>query len=91
MARYTVEFTRSAEKEFGRLPRKLQLRAAEAIALLSENPYSELIKVKKLKGAEDLYRIRVADYRIVYELRDERLIILVIKIGHRREIYRSET
>jgi mRNA interferase RelE/StbE len=88
MARYTVEFTRSAEKEFGRLPRKLQLRAAEAIALLSENPYSELIKVKKLKGAEDLYRIRVADYRIVYELRDERLIILVIKIGHRREIYR---
>ena len=88
MARYSVEFTRSAEKEFGRLPRKLQLRAAEAIALLSENPYSELIKVKKLKGAEDLYRIRVADYRIVYELRDERLIILVIKIGHRREIYR---
>lgn len=88
MARYSVEFTRSAEKEFGRLPRKLQLRAAEAISLLAENPYSELIKVKKLKGAEDLYRIRIADYRIVYELRDERLIILIIKIGHRREIYR---
>lgn len=88
MAKYSVEFTRSAEKEFGRLPQKLQLRAAEAIALLSENPHSELIKVKKLKGAEDLYRIRVADYRIVYELKDERLIILVIKIGHRREIYR---
>ena len=88
MARYLVEFTRSAEKEFGRLPRKLQLRAAEAISLLAENPYSELIKVKKLKGAEDLYRIRIADYRIVYELRDERLIIPIIKIGHRREIYR---
>ncbi len=88
MARYSVEFTRSAEKEFGRLPRKLQLRAAEAISLLAENPYSELIKAKKLKGAEDLYRIRIADYRIVYELRDERLIVLVIKIGHRREIYR---
>lgn len=88
MARYSVEFTRSAEKEFGRLPRRLQLRAAESISLLAENPYSELIKVKKLKGAEDLYRIRIADYRIVYELRDERLIILIIKIGHRREIYR---
>jgi mRNA interferase RelE/StbE len=88
MAKYSVEFTRAAEKEFDRLPAKMKARAVEAITLLSENPYSELLKIKKLKGSEDLYRIRLGDYRIVYEIRAARLIILVIKIGHRREVYR---
>jgi mRNA interferase RelE/StbE len=43
---------------------------------------------EKLVGAEDLYRIRVGDYRIIYQIRDELLLVLVVKIGHRREIYR---
>ena len=42
----------------------------------------------KLTGPEDLYRIRVGDYRIVYQVRDEVLLVLVVKIGHRREVYR---
>ena len=42
----------------------------------------------KLVGPEDLYRIRVGDYRIVYQVRDEVLLVLVVKIGHRREVYR---
>jgi mRNA interferase RelE/StbE len=89
MASYQIEFTKSAEKEFGRLPANVQSRAVEALQWLSQNPYSELLKIKKLKGAEDLYRIRLGDYRIVYEIRNERLIILVIKIGHRSTVYRG--
>lgn len=44
--------------------------------------------VKRLTGVEDLYRIREGDYRIIYTIRDKALIILVVKIGHRREVYR---
>mgnify|MGYP001580816136 FL=1 len=44
--------------------------------------------VKKLTGTDDLYRIRVGDYRIVYQIHDDRLIVLVVRIGHRRDVYR---
>ena len=89
MATYSAEFTRSAEKEFDRLPKKIKERVAEAVNLLAQNPYSELLKVKKLKAAQDLYRVRVGDYRVVYEIRESRLIVLIIKIGHRGEVYRK--
>lgn len=88
MASYKVEFARSARKEFERLPAKLQLKATEALKLLAQNPFSELLKVKKLKGADNLYRIRLGDYRVVYEIRNNELIVLVIKIGNRREVYK---
>ncbi|MBI4236853.1 MAG: type II toxin-antitoxin system RelE/ParE family toxin [Deltaproteobacteria bacterium] len=89
MAAYKVEFVKSARKEFDRLPTKTQAKTIEALNLLSQNPYSELLKIKKLKGADALYRIRLGDYRIIYEVRNDRLVILVIKIGHRREVYRG--
>ena len=88
MATYAIEFVKSARKEFERLPIKTRVKTAEALSLLAQNPYSELLKVKKLKGADDLYRIRLGEYRLVYEIRNERLIVIVIKIGHRREVYR---
>ncbi len=88
MAVYTVEFVKSAQKEFDLLDDKLQAKTAEALKLLAQNPFSELLNVKKLKGVDSLYRIRLGDYRVIYELRNEQLIVLVIKIGHRREVYR---
>ncbi len=88
METYKVEFVKSAQKEFDGLPAKMQIKTAEASRLLAQNPFSELIKVKKLKGADKLYRIRLGDYRVVYEIRNEQLIVLEIKIGHRREIYK---
>lgn len=88
MATYSIEFVKSAQKEFDRLSSKLQVRTSEALNLLAQNPFSELLKVKKLKGASHLYLIRLEDYRIVYEIRNEQLVVLVIKIGHRREVYR---
>lgn len=88
MATFKVEFVKSAQKEFDRLAARLQLKTAEALSVLAQNPYSELLKVKKLKGADNLYRIRMGDHRLLYEIRNEQLIVLVIKIGHRREVYR---
>ncbi len=85
---YSVHFVHSARKEFERLPKKIQDRVVEALHLLQHNPRSELLKVKKLKGTDALYRIRLGDYRIVYDVRHEQLVIVVIALGHRREVYR---
>lgn len=88
-AEYQIEFVKSARKEFEGLPKKIQDRVVESLGFLAKNPFSELLRVKKLKGAEALYRVRVSDYRVVYEVKKDVLLILVIKIGHRREVYRS--
>ncbi len=88
MPQYSVQFVRSAQKEFDRLPAKLKVKVAEALALLSQHPYSELLNAKRLKGAGQLYRIRLGDYRLVYEIRDEVLVVVVIKIGHQSDVYK---
>jgi len=85
---YKVEFVKSAKKEFDHLPSKIKERITEALKFLSQNPFSDLLRTKKIKGADHLYRIRIGDYRLVYEIQKMRLLILVIKIGHRKEIYR---
>ncbi|MCC6220852.1 MAG: type II toxin-antitoxin system RelE/ParE family toxin [Deltaproteobacteria bacterium] len=87
MSVYAVEFVHSARKEFNKLPLKIQDRIVEALKVLSINPFSELLKIKKLKGQEQLYRIRIGDYRVLYEVRRTALVVLVVKIGHRREVY----
>jgi len=89
MNRYSVKFTKSAGREFNKLPGAIQDKIIDAIEVLSINPFSELLRVKKLKGAASLYRIRAGEYRIVYEVRKDILIILIIKIGHRRDVYRN--
>jgi len=88
MSVYRVELTKSAKKEFDHLPKQIQRKVVEALTFLTTNPFSELLQIKKLKGSESLYRIRLGDYRLVYEIRKNILLVIVIKIGHRKEIYR---
>lgn len=88
MAVYRIEFTKSAKKEFDSLSTELQEKVLEALSFLSRNPFSDLLRVKRLKGAPSLYRLRIGDYRVVYEVRGNALTIVVIKIGHRKEVYR---
>lgn len=88
MPEYSIQFVRSAQKEFDRLPAKLRTKVAEALSLLSKHPYSELLNAKRLKGNNQLYRVRLGDYRIVYEIRDRELVVVVIKIGHRSDVYK---
>ncbi len=83
---YTVEFTASAIREFKALERPLQRRIVTRINQLAENPLPP--DAKKLHGLRDHYRIRVSEYRVIYRVEGRRLAIVVVKIGHRREVYR---
>lgn len=87
MNRYHVEIARRAIKALAGLPRQEQQRVRAAIDLLSENPRPP--GCTKLTGEDDTYRVRVGVYRIVYEVFDDRLVIHIIRIGHRRDIYRG--
>lgn len=84
--RYQVEFKRSAEKAYAKLPADMKRRIASRLRTLEENPRPD--GVKKLKGEEDLYRVREGDYRIIYTIEDRVLIVLVVAIGNRRDVYR---
>jgi len=84
--RYRVEIAPSAQRELSKLPRNVQKRIDERIRALAENPRPA--GSRKLEEEEGFYRIRVGDYRIVYQVKDKVLIVLVIRIGHRREVYR---
>lgn len=64
------------------------MKIAEALSLLSQHPYSELLNVKRLKGMGQLCRFRVGDHRVVYEVRDDVLVVVVIRIGHRSDVYK---
>ncbi|MBN2769616.1 MAG: type II toxin-antitoxin system RelE/ParE family toxin [Spirochaetes bacterium] len=83
--KYTVFIERYAQKQILKLDKKVIPVIKSAIASLAENPRP--YGYKKLKG-EDAYRIRVSDYRIIYEINDDRIIVTVVSVGHRKDIYK---
>ena len=83
---YSVEFKRSAMRQLKRLPKNIQRRIADAVDRLADNPRPH--GYIQMETDDILYRIRVGDYRIIYEIIDNKLVVLVIRIGHRREVYR---
>jgi mRNA interferase RelE/StbE len=83
--KYKVELTKSAEKELLRLPAKDQQKVSKALISLQDNPRPH--GYKKLKGEEILYRIRIGNYRTIYTIKDNILLVLVFDIGHRKDIY----
>ena len=85
---YEVVLTANASRQFRRLERIFQDRIREAIDSLADLPRPP--GVKKLIGRHDYWRIRVGDYRTVYHIEDRQLIVTVIKIAHRRDVYRDE-
>ncbi len=82
---YTIDFVPSAAREFAKLATKERKRIAIKIDALAAQPRPP--GAEKLAGV-DAWRVRVGDYRIVYEVRDRVLVILVLAVGHRREIYK---
>jgi mRNA interferase RelE/StbE len=87
LIRYSVEFLPRALRKLNELERKDLLRITAAIELLRENPIPP--KALKLKGREGL-RIRVGKFRVIYSIDGDRLVILVLDIGPRRDIYLRE-
>ena len=83
--RYSIEFVPSAKRALAKLPLEIRQRIRVAIDRLADSPFPP--GASKLQ-AEPGYRIRVGDYRIVYDVEHQRLTVLVIRIGHRREVYR---
>lgn len=80
---YRIEFAPAAARQFRRLTKQIQKRLRPKIDALATDPRP--VGVEKLTDIENTYRVRVGDYRIVYEIRDRDLYILVVKVAHRRE------
>ncbi len=83
---YSVQFTKAAAKGFRTLPAKDKERVSQAIDGLANDPWP--IKARTLSGHPGLLRIRVGNYRIVYQV-EEDSIILIIVVGHRKDVYRK--
>lgn len=86
MPRYTVEIKPQARKGFRRLDAQTRVRILDALDVLTNDP-ANAAGVKRLQGREG-YRLRVGDYRVIYEINDGTLVVLVLRVGHRREVYR---
>ena len=85
--KYRIEFKRSAAKALKKIPKSDQKRIRDGIDSLSE--YLPDPATTKMKGDNPFHRIRVGDYRIIYEIHGDILVIMVLKIGHRKEVYRA--
>lgn len=82
---YTVDFSKDAEKQFDKLPKEIQERIINSLERIKIRPYSYVLR---LVGSP-YYRLRVGDYRIILDIKDNKLIIFVIEMGHRKEVYRK--
>lgn len=83
---YRILFAPAALRQFRKFPVSIQKRLTPHIDALADKPRPS--GVVKLSGASDIYRVRVGDYRIVYEIQDVGLVILVLKIANRRDVYK---
>ena len=84
---YVVDLSKKAQKQLNALPTLAKERLIAEINALSTNPRPA--GVKALKGMKGLLRLRVGDYRVIYQIEDDCLLVLVVEIGHRREVYRK--
>jgi mRNA interferase RelE/StbE len=83
---YRVVVTPAADRQLARLRGPAREMVAAAIAALSSNPRPA--GCVNLTGADDLWRVRIRDYRIIYTIRDDQLLVVVVKVGNRKDVYR---
>lgn len=86
-SRYSIAYKPSAVKALRKLDRQHQQAIITAIEALAHQPRPD--GVKKLQGGEGEYRLRVGSYRVIYDINDNELIVLVLHLGHRKDIYRK--
>ena len=83
---YEVRLARRAQRSLANLERREQQRIRAALDLLADNPRPP--NCVAMKGEDSVFRVRIGDFRIVYEVLDSVLLVHVVRIGHRREVYR---
>lgn len=88
MASFSIIWTPRAKKQLKSLPQSVLRPLLTAVNALAENPYPQ--GCRKLVGYENSYRIRHGDYRTVYRIENQQLIVVVVRVGHRKEVYRGE-
>ncbi|MBI1782796.1 MAG: type II toxin-antitoxin system RelE/ParE family toxin [Sphingobacteriales bacterium] len=86
MAKYQLRIKKSAEKELAQLPVHYILSIRNHIVSLADTPFPS--GYKKLKGFKNLYRTRIGDYRVIYTVEQSILIIEILKIGNRKDVYK---
>ena len=84
---YRLEIKKPARAQIARLPRPIQLRVMAAIVDLAETPRPH--GARKIIGGDDAFRVRVGDYRIIYEIVDRVLTVFIVRVAHRKDVYRS--
>ena len=87
MSRYVVEFTASAAREIRKLDPQIRRRLLDAIEALADEPRPH--GARKLVGYDDAWRVRIGDYRVLYEVIDDAVLVTVFKVGHRRAVYEN--
>ena len=87
MKKIRIRYSRRAVKFLENIPLDLRRRILEHIAELSENPFPK--GCVKLGGVKNVYRLRIGDYRVLYKLFSEENVILIVKIDHRRRVYKG--
>ena len=86
MARYELRFRKSVSKDLNPIPRRDVQRIIEAVQALADDPHPP--QSRKLSGAEK-YRLRCGVHRVLYEIHDDVLVVCVVKVGHRKDVYRG--
>ncbi|MDO8753700.1 MAG: type II toxin-antitoxin system RelE/ParE family toxin [Anaerolineales bacterium] len=84
---YKISYSKEAEKSLLRMPRNTAKLIREKMEVIAANPYADHPNAKKLQGKEG-YRLRIGDWRVVYKIKNEQLIIVVMKIASRGEVYK---
>lgn len=83
---YSIDVDQRAQRELARLSRDVQVCIARRIDALASDPWPH--GVERLAGARDLYRIRVGDYRVIYTVNAPLHVVVIVRIGRRRDVYR---
>jgi mRNA interferase RelE/StbE len=84
--KYKVEFSEEAQDQLSLIPKGEAKKIVKRAEKLADAPFPP--KCEKLEGSDGIYRVRQGDYRILYSVIEKKLVVLVLKIGHRREVYR---
>jgi mRNA interferase RelE/StbE len=87
--KYAFRWREPAVRQLKAIPQTAALTILRAMTPLGDDPRRPDPNVKKLAGYQDRYRLRVGDYRVIYDVTDAELVILIVGVGHRREIYRG--